>query len=67
MGHALRREVKVPAMAETHSNEELLREMKNEAVQMCYGCSVPEEEGNRPIFAEAPYRTVRGSKERRKA
>lgn len=67
MGHALMREVKVPAMAETLSNEKLLREIKDEAVQMCCGCSVPGEEGHRPIFAEAPHRRVRESKERRKS
>lgn len=63
---SLRREVKVLAMAETLFNEKLLREINDEAVQMCY-CSVPEEEGHRLISAEAPHRRVRGSKEGRKA
>lgn len=67
MGHAPRREVKVPAMAETLSYEEVLRETKDEAVQMCCGCRMLGEEGHRAIFAEAPHKRVRGSKERRKA
>lgn len=46
--HGVGREVKVLAMAEMLSDEELLQEIKDEAVHMCLVCSPLEEEGNRP-------------------
>lgn len=44
--HSVGREVKVLAMAEMLSDEELLQEIK--AVHMCLVCNPLEEEGNRP-------------------
>lgn len=44
--HGVGREVKVLAMAEMLSDEELLQEIK--AVHMCLVCNPLEEEGNRP-------------------
>lgn len=46
--HGAGREVKVLAMATMLSDEELLQEIKDEAVHMCLVCSTLEEEGNRP-------------------